>query len=68
MILPQIFKCDICGAAKQEANHWYVITRKVDRILLAKFNDVADPHLWDEHYCGRECRDKAIAKWDEEGK
>jgi hypothetical protein len=64
------FKCDECGAIKQEVNHWWKLQRVEDGIVLRPFatqdcpggQDVSEPL----HLCGTQCVLKAISKAMEE--
>lgn len=71
MILESI-KCDKCGKLKGENNHWYA----VDQFSIMEddtgacfevtpFSHVTDGMLdkYHNHYCGRECVQKALAAW-----
>ncbi len=58
------FKCDECGRQKQDANHWWWMTRAPGpRIVVAPFEcPVRDENAPLKHLCGEECVLKAVSK------
>lgn len=58
----ELYKCDICGAVKQEANHWYRASRNdAPSFYIVPRHDeyTATKEM---HLCGLECAGKAMHK------
>lgn len=63
MAIVQKITCDVCGAERKEANHWWM-GEEGNSFSSPKFHD------WDEtllatsmHICGEECAHAAISAW-----
>ena len=62
-MIQQTYKCDGCGIAKQQTNHWFLITRHVEGyIIVHNWSGSADDSGV-EHYCGAGCLGKAVSLW-----
>jgi hypothetical protein len=59
MALVTTYICDVCGAPRREANHWYVIQNAGIGFLLKPFEKMADQGT---HLCGEACVLKKISE------
>lgn len=64
-----IFRCDVCGAEKKEANHWF-IGFEVERSLSEPENLRIEPWEWARaeltyaiHLCGSQCVQKRVQEF-----
>jgi hypothetical protein len=60
----QVYVCDVCGAERKEANHWFVLGPPADCNPDAIFIISKWPHNvdmgWAKHVCGQVCAHKMI--------
>lgn len=65
------YTCDVCGAVKREANHWFrvlVACRGVSvRFTIVPWGCGTGRQKQEMHLCGLECAHKAMAKALTEG-
>ncbi len=64
-MLKATYICDICGAKRKEANHWFSARLGYARgtpssVTFQRWED-SDEH--DSHLCGQECVHKMLDKW-----
>lgn len=56
-------KCDICGALKKEANHWFHARKTDDRFVISHWETMIVPDPEDMmDLCGVECATKAMLR------
>lgn len=61
-MIRQIITCDICGAQKREANHWFIAREEAGEIRISGWNA---PHTFSpqaRHLCGETCVHKLISQ------
>jgi hypothetical protein len=54
------YKCDVCGATKGEANHWWVIAITQHEFYLYGWHKNTRP---DFHVCGQACASKKLSEF-----
>jgi hypothetical protein len=60
------FTCDVCGAAKKEVNHWYMISfreaedDKTFGWFISKWEKASEKDLTIKHVCGQEHAHKLL--------
>jgi hypothetical protein len=76
---PQQYLCDVCGAAKGDTNHWFIVAKSDFIDLGPRYTGTAPTVLiseWDsafaetkgvKHACGRACTQKLVERWLETG-
>lgn len=58
------FTCDVCGKAKQDVNHWWMLFEGESQT-----GTYCAVYTWDgdiesfKHLCGQECVIKAVNEW-----
>jgi len=73
------FRCDVCGKLKKEANHWFralvyvgprfeIVSWGAPSICPQILNGWIELNPVQQHLCGMECAQKAMAKAMQEGK
>ncbi len=66
MLKPETYTCDHpgCEATKGETNHWYVVNRKHDHILVATwaYAEQGDLSCF-SHFCGADHAMQAVSRW-----
>ncbi len=62
-MIQQTYKCDGCGIAKQQTNHWFCALNQGDEYTITQWNEhtCCLPDI--EHYCGSGCLGKAVSLW-----
>ncbi len=61
-MIQQVITCDICGAQKREANHWFIAREEAGEIRISGWNS---PHTFSpqaRHLCGETCVHKLISQ------
>lgn len=67
MIVTQ-FKCDQCGAIRQDSNHWFVVGQSNGgEMLLTNWNPNIAQHDEAQHICGAGCLLKVVDAWAAKG-
>lgn len=68
MIVAMPYRCDGCGAAKREANHWWLVSLCQRSFLGGRFlclpwddDEAALPDKF--HLCGLACLHKMLDEW-----
>ena len=62
------YTCDVCGAGKLTANHWFrALIAKPGRFLIVPWVQSTGRPKLEIHLCGLECAHKAMAKALTEG-
>jgi hypothetical protein len=67
------YVCDVCGAIRKDADHWFLAWSIANgRMTLAPWDVPQSPGHRNQphtkHLCGRECLHSIIGKWVEESK
>ncbi len=65
MSYQQAFICDVCGALKQETNHWIIAREKFEdgSILYALWGHTIAIASDRRHLCGAECAAKHLSNY-----
>lgn len=67
MKITQPYRCDYCGKAKGEANHWWLLRSfsplDSDLFTLFSWDDASAAEEDVEHICSEQCAVKALSKW-----
>lgn len=56
--------CDVCGAAKREANHWWTACLSAGRLCLWEFEPLQSAPtipMWD--LCSEQCVNRLVGQW-----
>lgn len=65
-------RCAGCGATRQEANHWFVVSMIDRRFWCEPLESWAERHsrlaLKDSPVCGQACGQKLFEKWMDESR
>lgn len=78
MAWDESFNCDICGKAKLESNHWWLVTtadvlcseedQPSKRFTLIPWNEAESRNPDLHHLCGEGCATKALERFMSTGK
>jgi hypothetical protein len=55
------FKCDVCGATKQDSNHWVLVTGDLHPKFL-RWSNAAAARTQFKHLCGLTCSLKLLSQ------
>lgn len=58
-----IFRCDVCGAEKEDINGWHSINVSGGRFTVGHWEDWQESIIDLEHVCGQECLHKRLSQW-----
>ncbi len=59
-MIRQAISCDICGAEKKQAKHWFVTDERDGELRIAQWNPAARVRPATRHLCGQTCLHKLI--------
>ena len=62
-----VYKCDVCGVERKEANHWFLFGYKHGDLTIGDWDFEEAEHLGIKHVCGQEHLNVLISRWIEEG-
>ena len=68
------YKCNVCGKAKEDSNHWWLLfpSNTPDApgsgFILDRWDDVYADRKDVENICSESCASKALSKWMEKQK
>lgn len=70
----EAFTCDVCGAMRKAANHWFLFVYGDRSLILEPWDGASAEAIKraDLHVCGNECVNKVVdkflggKKWSEE--
>lgn len=60
------YKCDNCGAARKEANHWFRLFSGPNHVELRRWDTDSAGEFG--HVCGQECAFAMLTRWIATGK
>ena len=61
-MIQRTYKCDGCGVAKQQTNHWFCVEMSNGgEMLIAPWKEEVAQRS--THYCGAGCLGKAVSLW-----
>lgn len=55
------WRCDVCGAEKRSANHWYMVDTTTKTMVIAKWDSETAPDM-EFHLCGEGCLSAKVAE------
>jgi hypothetical protein len=65
-MIEEVVKCDFCGVAKGDSNHWFIgfigSTNIFNLFLWPKPEDQTDIRGF-KHICGQQCAQKFLESW-----
>jgi hypothetical protein len=62
-VIQQVIACDICGAQKREANHWFVACEESGELRISGWNSLHLQSPATKHLCGETCAHKLISQF-----
>lgn len=62
-MIKQVITCDICGAQKREANHWFVASQESGELRINGWNSLRLLSPETKHLCGETCAHKLISQF-----
>lgn len=63
MAMKQSFVCDICGAERKDANHWFVARETDGMLMFLHWDEAAICRANTAHLCGQSCAHKALDRF-----
>ncbi len=62
------YTCDVCGAEKREANHWWLCVVNEDGFQLAPwgstwYDSKQRPKVTPQHICGQDCATRKLSEF-----
>jgi hypothetical protein len=62
-MIQQVITCDICGAQKHQANHWFVACEESGELRIRGWNSLQMLSPVTKHLCGETCAHKLVSKF-----
>ena len=61
-MIQQVITCDMCGAQKREANHWFIAREESGELCINGWNSPHTLSPGTRHLCGETCVHKLISQ------
>jgi len=62
-VIQQAISCDVCGAQKRQANHWFIAYKHAGELRVSSWNSLHLMCPGTKHLCGETCVHKLIGEF-----